>query len=231
MKNIWKTLAITLLVILIAISGFAGFMFWRLTDTIHSIASDYQVSENVPIEISDESTLTSFYQTLVSQLREYGDLNESEQASADLMTQIFVKTMKDCTVRSVEYEEDKIIINVQGVAVPMDQINAALIAGAAGKAALSYLGHDFLNAAGSLFQGEEAMKKVLYGGYVNELLVTLKDDIKNKEVEPVFYQIAIRLQEGKWIIESVETQVSDEELNSVRQLTDSELASQSQVDS
>ena len=75
------------------------------------------------------------------------------------------------------------------------------------------------------------MKKVLYGGYVNELLVTLKDDIKNKEVEPVFYQIAIRLQEGKWIIESVETQVSDEELNSVRQLTDSELASQSQVDS
>ncbi len=62
------------------------------------------------------------------------------------------------------------------------------------------------------------MKRSLYGAYANELLVTLKDEIKDMQVEPVFYQITIQLQEGKWIIESVETEVSSEDLNSVHRI-------------
>lgn len=218
MKNFWKTFAIVLLVILIAVGGFAGVMFWRLSDTVQSIASQYQTSETSPVEISDESTLTHFYQMLLQDLNQYGDLAETEQASADLLTQVFVKTMKDCTVRSIEYEADKIIVHVQGMAVPMDELNVGLIAKASGKAALTYLGKDFLGAAGALLQGEEAMKRSLYGAYANELLVTLKDEIKDMQVEPVFYQITIQLQEGKWIIESVETEVSSEDLNSVHRI-------------
>ncbi len=223
MKNFWKTFAIVLLVILIAAGGFAGVMFWRLSQTIQSIASQYQTIETSQIEISDESTLTQFYQMLLQDLNQYGDLAQTEQASADLLTQIFVKTMKDCTVRSTEYEADKIVVHVQGMAVPVDEINAGLIAKASGKAALSYLGRDFLGAAGALLQGEEAMKRSLYGAYANEVLVTLKDEIKEMPVEPVFYQITIRLQDGKWIIESVKTEVSSEDLNSVHRLDSEEL--------
>lgn len=211
-NNTWKIVLTVLLVVLIAAASFCGFALFRFSQTVESLARDFKMpQENSEMVISDETALSGFYQTLFDQMDRYGDLEKSEEAASRLVSQVFIKTMKDCTVRSIDFEKDKIIVNVHGVAVPASKLDAGLVASAATKAAFSYLSHDFLSAAVSVLEGSESIKRQLFGSYANELLTSLKDEIMNMEAVPVYYQLTLRIEDGKWIVETVEEQTPPEE--------------------
>ena len=131
MKNHFKAIVITLLVILCIFTGLSGAALFGLQRQVSSLTASFvnpsdEPSEKGEVTLSAPQTLTRFYQTLVSELNEYGDPAKTQEASARLLTQVFVKTMKDCTVRTIEYKPDGLEIEIQGVCVPFDQIDSSL---------------------------------------------------------------------------------------------------------
>lgn len=208
MKNrTWHIVLTVLLVLLTAAVSFCGLAFFQFERTVESIAQDFTALQNRDengVVIADSTQLAKFYGELFDQMQKYGDLDTTEEAFAGLVSQVFVKTMKDCTVESVQFDQDKIIVNVHGVAVPADELNDQLLVTSAGKAALRYLSNDFLGAAASIFQGTDGIKRELYGRYASELLTTLKEEIMAKQAVPVYYTLTLRLEQDQWIIEAFE---------------------------
>lgn len=204
--NIWTKVLIGLVAVLIVICGVLTAAVFTLGSKVSTIADSFTTleNENHEIVLSDEETFTRFYQTLVSEIDQYGNPEETEQASAALLTQVFVKTMKDCTVDSVEYENDKIVIHVHGVAVPLEKINASLLTSSAVSAAGEYLLANPLNAIASAFGGEAQVKELVYGDFANQFLDRLKKDIMKMDVEPVYYTLTVRIDDGKWVVESIQ---------------------------
>lgn len=243
-KQKTRTIWIVLVSLLILSFGFCGFSVWQFNRTMQSVAADFESQiESInqdeqlstkPIEIQSDSKATEFYQTLVGELEKYGDLSQTSKDSANLLTQIYVKTLKDCTVRSIEYEPDRIIIHLQGVTVPLNKLDKDLVAASLQSASLSYLSHHLIDAAGSILKGEEAIKEELYSNFANQFLVSLKNKVMAMEVEPVYYELHVHVEEGKWIIESFEQQTPPDtetqaEKNQIDRLMDSESIEMSNV--
>lgn len=232
-KKIWMILVILLILSL----SFCGFSVWQFNKAMQSVAGDFQSQleainkedqlTSQPVEIETDTNTTEFYRALVSELEKYGDLSQTSQDGANLLTQIYVKTLKDCTVRSIEFEQDHMIINLQGVTVPLSKLDQDLVASALQSASLSYLSHHLIEAAGSILQGEDAIKEQLYSTFANQFLVSLKDKIMAMPVEPVYYELDVRIKDGKWIVESFQQQTPPStetraEKNKIDRLTSSD---------
>ncbi len=201
-----------LLVILVCLVGFLCFGFFQVNNALKSVTVDLQQNlNNVPL--GDESSLTRFYGSLFSEIQEYGNLEESEQAAADLMTTVFEKTAQNSVVQSVNFEDDKIIVQVQTTGVAMSELDESFILKSATKAAWDYLSKDFFGAASSLFQGPEAIKRQLFSAYAPELLDSLSSELNAMPNGTVGYTITLRIEEGKWVMETLEETSNGELVN------------------
>ena len=204
-----------LLVILVCLVGFLCFGLFQVNNAVKSITTDFQqtASQVSNVELGDESSLTRFYASLFSELQEYGNLEESEQAAANLMTTVFEKTVQNSIVQSVNFEDDKIIVQVQSTGVAMSEIDESFILKSATKAAWDYLSKDFFGAASSLFQGPEAIKRQLFSSYAPELLESLSGELQNMSDGTVGYTITLRIDNGKWVMETLEETSKGELVN------------------
>lgn len=211
-KNIWTKILIVLVSILIVMTGVLSAALFSLNGSIQEIAKPYEeiVLKNEETELSSSILLAQFYDLLVSEVEQYGGLDDAQEASAGLLTQIFVKTMKDCTVKTIEFDADRIVIEVQGVGVPLSRLNASLIASSASSAAVSYLARHPLQAVSGIFSGTEGVKNIVYGEYISLLLEAIKDRIIDMPDEPVHYTLTLRTgEDGKWILEDASESPAD----------------------
>lgn len=201
-----------LLVILVCLVGFLCFGFFQVSNAVKSIATDMQkTAGNIQdISLSDESGLTKFYASLFSEIQEYGNLEESEQAAADLMTTIFEKTAQNSVVQSINFEDDKIIVQVQTTGVAMSELDEGFILKSVTKSAWDYLSKDFFGAASSLFQGPEAIKRQIFSSYAPQLLNSLASELNEMPNGNVGYTITLRIENGKWVMETIEETSSGE---------------------
>lgn len=206
MKN--KTFRITvivLLTVLVISTSLCGFVLYQFATAARSMGEEIgqAMEEQTSAEVGEQDGVMAFYSALFEQLSKYGNLEETGEKSAELLTTVFEKTLKYCTVKNISYQEDGIILDVEGVCVPADKINAGLVAGAAGKAAVSYVGNNLFEVGTSLFQGMDGIKKSLYGGYANELITQLNKEIAAMPNEPSRYRLRVSNQNGKWEISTL----------------------------
>lgn len=208
--NTWKIVLSCLLSIFIVLALFCGVMLYKLGQGMQSIAQtftqlDLSDGQNSGVEISDDQKMIRFYQTLVNEIGQYGDLNQTQDESARLMELILERTIKNCQIQSVEYETDGLVITASGKGIAIDSLNESFLSKSAAKAGLSYLKDNLGTAFSSIFKGEEGIKSMLYGGYANELLDTLSNEIDTMPEQDVTYRIHVGIEEGKWLIRSFET--------------------------
>lgn len=212
MKNHFKAIVITLLVILCIFTGLSGAALFGLQRQVSSLTASFvnpsdEPSEKGEVTLSAPQTLTRFYRTLVSELNEYGDPAKTQEASARLLTQVFVKTMKDCTVRTIEYKPDGLEIEIQGVCVPFDQIDSSLASSVLYSSLGRYAMSHPVNSAMAIFGSTENFKSTVYGDFVNFYLEDLKNAIMKLDAEPVYYTIDVSIDaEGNWKIRTIDTQ-------------------------
>lgn len=193
-----------LLVILVALVGFLGFGLYQTSQAINSIAKDLTSNLSQEVSISDASNLARFYGSLFEEIQKYGNLEESEEAVASLMTDVFEKTAQNSIVQSVNFEDDKVVVQVQTNGVAMSQLDEKFILSSVAKAALDYLSKDFLGAASSFLQGTEAMKRQLFSSYAPKLFEALQNELDNLPTQNVGYTITMRIENGKWVVETLE---------------------------
>ena len=213
--NTWKIVLSCLLSIFIVLALFCGVMLYRLSKGMESIAQSFTQLETGSnsegkngVEISDDQKLIEFYQTLVNEISQYGDLDQTQEESARLMEMILERTIKNCQIQSVQYDTDGLVIIASGRGIAIDQLNESFLSKTAAKAALSYLKDNLGTAFSSIFKGEEGIKSLLYGGYANELLDTLASEIDVMPEQDVTYRIHVGIEDGKWLIRSLETSES-----------------------
>lgn len=204
-----KTFQITVLVLLSALVLFSGtccFALFRFADAAKSMAEEMgeAMKDQDSVEVSEEDGVMKFYKALFDQMNQYGNPQETGEKSAELVSAVFEKTLKYCTVKNIVYEANGISLEIEGVCVPNDQFSPGLLASAAGKAAISYVGGNLFSVGASLFQGQDAIKRLLYGGYANELLSQLTSDVEAMQPEATRYTLKVRMENGKWIIESAD---------------------------
>lgn len=193
-----------LLVILVALVGFLGFGLYQTSQAINSISKDLTDNLSQEVSISDASNLARFYGSLFEEIQQYGNLEESEEAVASLMTDVFEKTAQNSIVQSVNFEDDKVVVQIQTNGVPMSELDEKFILSSVAKAALDYLSQDFLGAASSFFQGTEAMKRQLFSSYAPKLFEALQSELNNLPTQNVGYTVTMRIEDGKWVVETLE---------------------------
>ncbi|UNT96881.1 hypothetical protein [Allobaculum mucilyticum] len=203
---------IGLVCVLIVVAGLSGAAFYSLNRSIQSVAGSFTglAGDSGKIDLSNDETMAKFYGAIASELEQYGASEKTDKALSRLLTQAYVKTLKDCTVESVEYTPDRFIIHVQGVAVPMDKLNESLVVSAAAQSVKDYVLKNPMSAIGSLFKGEEGIKEAVYGEYASLFLDALREKIMAMDVEPVHYTLTVQIKDGDFSVEMSQANKEEE---------------------
>lgn len=185
---------------------------WKVSQTVNQTAKEITASvkeDNPAVETDPANGIMKFYQVLFNEIEQYGDPEQIGSQSAELVTSVFEKTLKFCTVKNITFQANGALLEIEGVCAPSSSFNTGMITSAMTKAAFKTIGNDFFGTAASVFQREEGMKRLMYGKFAGNVLEELSDEIDAMGVEPVHYTLQVEMKDGKWIVQSAQADGKD----------------------
>lgn len=203
----WKKLLIGLCVTLLCVTClFAGLFFWSVCQAANLIAEDLSTAleEKDSASVQEEDGIFVVYQTLYENLEKYGGLDKSMEASTELADALLERTVKQWTVEDIEWKDDGFLITVKTDGIALKELDGSFVTSVLLSASADLLANHFLDAATSVFRGEEAMKELLYGSFSPMLFEAAAKKVDEMPSKPETMVLSIQEDNGKWNIEVVE---------------------------
>lgn len=206
LMKLWKKVLIGLCVTLLSVTClFACLFFWRVSQAAGLIAQDLNSAMNREdsASVQEEDGIFVIYQTLYENLEKYGGLEESMEASTKLADALMERTVKQWTIEKIEWQDDGFLITVNTDGIALQELDAGFVGSVLVKASGDLLANHFLDAASSVFQGEEAMKELLYGSYGPLLFEAAAKKVEEMPSRAETMVLSVHGENGKWNIEVV----------------------------
>lgn len=191
--------------LLVITSGFSCLFLWRISQAAAGIADDFQKSrqDTEGVTVSEENGIFALYQTLYENLDRYGGLESSMDSTTQLADVLLNRTIGQWTIDDITWKEDGFLVTVHSAGVSLSELDGGFVSGVLLSASGDLLKNHFMDTAASLFQGEEAVKKVLYGSFgplIFEAAAQKAEDLPSK---PETFVLQITSEEGEWKIRTL----------------------------